>query len=134
MANLYYKTHRIVNKTNMDLDDKVYAKIIPTEPLSFDELINYMTDHRHGIDRCTVLGVMYAMVDCMKELLCEGRRFWLGDLGVLYTSLKCKAADDEESFNPGNIVGIRLKFKQNASPTAKLSPKILRKDTKLRRK
>ena len=51
--------------------------------------------HHCIYDRGKILGIMYLMVECMKERFYEGRRFWLGDLSVFYVSLYNKAAVDE---------------------------------------
>ena len=131
MANLIYKIKTIKNSKNADLDGKVYAKAVTTETLSFQEFIDHIISHGSVYDRGTVQGIMFQMVDCMKELMLDSKKIWLGDLGVFYLSLKNIAAEDEEAFNVNdNVVGVRVKFRTNQGRTAGLDSKSFRKKAK----
>ena len=132
MANLIYKIKTIKNSKNADLDGKVYAKAVTTETLSFQDFIDHIISHGSVYDRGTVQGIMFQMVDCMKELMLDSKKIWLGDLGVFYLSLKNIAAEDEEAFNVSdNVVGVRVKFRTNQGKTAGLDSKSFRKKAKL---
>ena len=132
MANLIYKIKTIKNSKNADLDGKVYAKAVATETLSFQEFIDHIISHGSVYDRGTVQGIMFQMVDCMKELMLDSKKIWLGDLGVFYLSLKNKSGADLESFNVNeNVVGVRVKFRTNQGRTAGLDSKSFRKKAKL---
>ena len=114
MAKLIYRTKVIKNSRNSDLDGKVYAKAVTTETLSFQDFINHVISHGSVYDRGTVHGVMIQMVDCMKELLLDSKKIWLGDLGVFYLSLKNKSATDMETFSiTENVVGVKVSFRAN---------------------
>ena len=131
MANLIYKIKTIKNSKNADLDGKVYAKAVATETLSFQDFIDHIISHGSVYDRGTVQGIMFQMVDCMKELMLDSKKIWLGDLGVFYLSLKNIAAEDEEAFNVNdNVVGVRVKFRTNQGRTAGLDSKSFRKKAK----
>ena len=131
MAKLIYRTKVIKNSKNSDLDGKVYAKAVTTETLSFQDFINHVISHGSMYDRGTVHGVLIQMVDCMKELMLDSKKIWLGDLGVFYLSLKNIAAEDEEAFNVNdNVVGVRVKFRTNQGRTAGLDSKSFRKKAK----
>jgi len=131
MAKLIYKIRTIKNSANENLDGKVYAKAVTTETLSFQEFINHILEHGSVYDRGTVQGIMYQMVDCMKELMLDSKKIWLGDLGVFYLSLRNKSAESAEAFNVGeNVVGVRVKFRPNLGKTAGLDSKTIRKEAK----
>ena len=131
MAKLIYRTKVIKNSKNSDLDGKVYAKAVTTETLSFQDFINHVISHGSMYDRGTVHGVLIQMVDCMKELMLDSKKIWLGDLGVFYLSLKNKSAADLDSFNINdNVVGVRVKFRANQGKTAGLDSKSIRKQAK----
>ena len=131
MARLIYRTKTIVNSKDADLNGKVYAKAVTTETLSFQDFIEHVISHGSVYDRGTVQGIMLQMVDCMKELMLDSKKIWLGDLGVFYLSLKNKSAADLDSFNiSDNVVGVRVKFRANQGKTAGLDSKSIRKQAK----
>ncbi len=131
MARLIYRTKTIVNSKDADLNGKVYAKAVTTETLSFQDFIEHVISHGSVYDRGTVQGIMLQMVDCMKELMLDSKKIWLGDLGVFYLSLKNKSAADLDSFNINdNVVGVRVKFRANQGKTAGLDSKSIRKQAK----
>ena len=131
MARLIYRTKTIVNSKDADLNGKVYAKAVTTETLSFQDFIEHVISHGSVYDRGTVPGIMLQMVDCMKELMLDSKKIWLGDLGVFYLSLKNKSAADLDSFNiSDNVVGVRVKFRANQGKTAGLDSKSIRKQAK----
>ena len=131
MAKLIYRTKVIKNSRNSDLVGKVYAKAVTTETLSFQDFINHVISHGSVYDRGTVHGVMIQMVDCMKELLLDSKKIWLGDLGVFYLSLKNKSATDMETFSiTENVVGVKVSFRANQGKTAGLESKTIRKEAK----
>ena len=129
MAKLIYKICKIKNSRNSDMDGKIYARSVATETLSFQDFINHVISHGSVYDRGTVQGIMYQMVDCMKELMLDSKKIWLGDLGVFYLSIVNRAADDEASFNiTENVEGVRVKFRANQGKTAGLDSKSIRKE------
>ena len=131
MANLIYKIKTIKNSKNADLDGKVYAKAVATETLSFQEFIDHIISHGSVYDRGTVQGIMFQMVDCMKELMLDSKKIWLGDLGVFYLSLKNKSAADLETFSvTENVIGVKVSFRANLGKTAGLDSKTIRKEAK----
>ena len=131
MAKLIYKIRKIKNSKNADMNGKVYAKAVATETLSFQDFIDHIISHGSVYDRGTVQGIMFQMVDCMKELMLDSKKVWLGDLGTFYLSLKNQSAEDERSFNIAeNVVGVRVKFRPNQGKTAGLDSKSIRKQAK----
>ncbi len=131
MAKLIYRTKVIKNSKNSDLDGKVYAKAVTTETLSFQDFINHVISHGSMYDRGTVHGVLIQMVDCMKELMLDSKKIWLGDLGVFYLSLRNKSAADLESFSiADNVIGVKVSFRANLGKTAGLDSKTIRKEAK----
>ena len=131
MAKLIYRTKVIKNSSNEFLDGKVYAKAVSTETLSFQDFINHVISHGSVYDRGTVYGIMMQMVDCMKELLLDSKKIWLGDLGVFYLSLKNNSATELEEFNVSeNVIGVKVRFRANMGKTAGLDSKTIRKEAK----
>lgn len=129
MAKLIYKKRVIKNAFNNQLNGKVFAKAVCTETLSFEKFIDHVISHGSVYDRGTVHGILYQMVDCMKELLLDSKRLWLGDLGVFYLGLQNKAADDISTFNlADNVVGVKVKFRANMGHTKGLDSKTIRKE------
>ena len=52
---------------------KYYAKAKHLGIVSFDELIEHMSNHNLGFSRGTVQGVMMGFIDCLLELLAQSK-------------------------------------------------------------
>lgn len=97
---------------------KWYAKAKHTETVSFDDLINHMTNHNIGFPRGIVSGVMMSFVDCLLEIVAQSKKVQLGDLGTFYLNINSKPADKYEDFNAAeNIEGCGLRFLASQTTT-----------------
>lgn len=50
------------------------------------------------------MGVITAMVDCLREQLLQGNKVQLGELGSFYVRLSSKGVDKAEDFNASNNI------------------------------
>lgn len=132
MANLIYRLQQINNATNENVNGKYYARAVATETLSFDDFIEHIVSHGSVYDRGTVSGIMYQMLDCLRELVMDSKKVKFGDFGTFYVSLKSKSAESEEAFTLDNIEGVFLRFATARTARAALDSKSLRKAAKFK--
>ena len=93
--------------------DKYYAKPVSQGTVNLDELAAHISDHGSVYTRDVVVGVMTKMVDCINELLAQGYKVKLGELGTFYNSIRNdgkKAVSDPSKFDVAQIAGVNLRF------------------------
>ena len=86
---------------------KYYAKPVSQGTVNLDELAAHISDHGSVYTRDVVVGVMTKMVDCINELLAQGYKVKLGELGTFYNSIRNALQILEESGS-----GIRGEFRK----------------------
>ena len=92
---------------------KYYAQPVSQGTVNLDELAAHISDHGSVYTRDVVVGVMTKMVDCINELLAQGYKVKLGELGTFYNSIRNdgkKAVDDPSKFDVAQIAGVNLRF------------------------
>ena len=67
---------------------KYYAKPVSQGTVNLDELASHISDHGSVYTRDVVVGVMTKMVDCINELLAQGYKVKLGELGTFATTAR----------------------------------------------
>ena len=103
-----------VNKSTVGDAGNYYALAQYTDKMNMNQFACHIADHGSVYSRADVLAVLTQMVDCMRELLLEGYRITLGDLGTFYTTLKSSTGDDPVTaateFTASNIVAVKAKW------------------------
>ena len=92
---------------------KYYAKPVSQGTVNLDELAAHISDHGSVYTRDVVVGVITKMVDCINELLAQGYKVKLGELGTFYNSIRNdgkKAVSDPSKFDVAQIAGVNLRF------------------------
>ena len=88
-----------------------------------------MSKHNSPYSGGVIKGVLTDMVDCIKELLLDGKCVKIDDLAIFGVGIRSKAAETLEEFSlEKNITGMRLK----ARATGNLSTTNLKLDSQLR--
>lgn len=93
--------------------EKYFAKPVSQGTVNLDELAAHISDHGSVYTRDVVIGVMTKMVDCINELLAQGYKVKLGELGTFYNSIRNdgkKAVSDPSKFDVAQIAGVNLRF------------------------
>ncbi|PKP12196.1 MAG: DNA-binding protein [Bacteroidetes bacterium HGW-Bacteroidetes-4] len=62
------------------------------------------------INGADIYGVLYALIEVMKDALADGQIFRLGDLGSLRVSLSSQGFDSPDKVTPASIKGARVIF------------------------
>lgn len=87
-----------------------YAIPVVEETMDLAALAKHMEQHNSGFSEAMCLGVMKAMVRCIKEMVLEGKNVKIDDLAIFSCGIKNKqGAETEVRFTNDNIEGVKLR-------------------------
>ena len=110
---------------------KWFAKNVVEETINLDALAEHMSNHNSPYSKGVIKGLLTDMIQCIKELLLEGKNVKIDDLAIFSLGIKNKLmADTEEEFTVSkNIEGVKLK----ARATGELMSKSLNLEATLKK-
>lgn len=108
---LYYQLYQDTRNGSSNYG-KWYARIKNMGTVTFEEMIEHMTEHNLGYPRGTIQGVMMGFIDCLTELLAQGKKVELGDLGTFSLNIRNKeGANSYSDFSAAeNIDSCAMQF------------------------
>ena len=86
-----------------------YAKPQVSEVMSFRKFVQHIAEHG-GNTRGKVKGVLSDMCTCLVEMLLEGKKVQLEELGDFWISLSSEGAETVEKFSANNIKAVNIVF------------------------
>lgn len=104
-----YSVFLLPNPQDSEAAPKAYAKAQVSEVMSFRSFVQHIADHG-GHKRGTVKGVLSDMCECLVEMLLEGKKVQLDELGDFWLSLTSMGADSCQKFTAANITGVNILF------------------------
>ena len=78
------------------------------EVMTIEKFARHIAAHGCVYSRADISAILYLAVDCMREMLLEGRKIRLGDLGDFSVSLSSKGAETAKKFNADNITAVNV--------------------------
>ena len=96
----YSLAARMSNPSDKHSEKKIYATAQARQVLQLGDFARHIASHGSPYTRDVIVGVIAGMSDCLRELLLEGYKVSLGDLGSFYLSLSSDGADSADDFNP----------------------------------
>ena len=90
---------------------KWYAYPVIEETIDLDSLAEHMANHNTPYSKGAITGVLTDMVNCIKELLLEGKNVKIADLAIFSLGIKNNGgATSEDTFTVSkNIKGVKLR-------------------------
>ena len=104
-----YSVLLLPNPQNKEAAPKAFAKAQVSEVMSFRGFVQHIADHG-GHKRGTVKGVLSDMCECLVEMLLEGKKVQLDELGDFWLSLPSTGAENCQKFTATNIKGVNILF------------------------
>lgn len=104
-----YSVFLLPNPQDSEAAPKAYAKAQVSEVMSFRSFVQHIADHG-GHKRGTVKGVLSDMCECLVEMLLEGKKVRLDELGDFWLSLASTGAESCLKFTASNITGVNILF------------------------
>ena len=104
-----YSIAMLGNPIDEDAPKKAYAKSQYTNILTLDKFAGHIASHGSKYNRADIYAVLMQTVDCMREMLLEGKRIEMGDLGVFSISIQSRGAENLETLNVNWTPGDRFR-------------------------
>lgn len=105
-----YSVYMLPNPVKPEAGKKAYAKAQMRELITFSKFVNHIADHNGVFTRGTVRGVIIDMCECLVEMLLDGKKVQLGELGDFWVSLSSEGAESLEKFSADNIKEVNIIF------------------------
>ena len=105
-----YKLYQNSNSSNVNSYGKWYARVYVDETYDLEQLSEHMANHNTPYSAGTINGVLKDMVNCIKELLLDGKGVKLDDFAIFSIGISSSGADSADDFNVArNITGVKLR-------------------------
>ena len=85
-----------------------YATVVTDREMNFEEFVDHISSHNSPYSRGTVHGVMMDMLDCLKELILDGKSVRLGDLGLFSIGMKSHGELTKDKVSAASVEDIHL--------------------------
>ena len=89
-------------------ETKAYGTSQCTEVIDINKFAKHISDHGSVYSRGDVVGLLTQAVDCLREMMLEGKKVRLGDLGDFYPELQTEGAVTTEDFTADNIKAVNV--------------------------
>lgn len=108
---------------------KYYARAVAEEMIDVDGLARHMAAHNTPFSKGVIKGILIDAVNCIKELILDGRSVKINDLAIFSGGIVTTGADSSDSFSAAkNILGYRLR----ARATGELRPTVFKNEASVR--
>ena len=81
-----------------------------TDIMTIEKFAKHITSHGSVYSRADISAILYMAVDCMREMLLEGKKIRLGELGDFSVLLSSKGAEDADKFTAQNITDVKVQW------------------------
>lgn len=88
----YRKYQKKENSLDPNSEPMFYARAVPDRTVEFEDLVTHMSEHNSPYSRGVIHGVLTDMLDCVKELVLDGKNVRLGDLGLFSVGIRSKGS------------------------------------------
>ena len=85
-----------------------YTTVVTDREMNFEEFVDHISSHNSPYSRGTVHGVMMDMLDCLKELILDGKSVRLGDLGLFSIGMKSHGELTRDKVSAASVEDIHL--------------------------
>ena len=85
-----------------------YATVVTDREMNFEEFVDHISSHNSPYSRGTVHGVLMDILDCLKELILDGKSVRLGDLGLFSIGMKSHGELTRDKVSAASVEDIHL--------------------------
>lgn len=106
-----------------------YARAVTEEMIDVDKLAEHMSRHNTPFSKGTIKGILVDAVNCIKELILDGKSVKINDLAIFSGGIITKPAKTIDEFSAAeNIKGYRLRSRA----TGELRPAVFKSEASVR--
>ena len=110
MKKIQYSVAMMANPMKPEEAKKAYANLQLTGIVDINELANHITEHNSVFSKGTVVGVLTELSVCMRELILQGYKILLGEIGTFAPAISSEGAETKEDFSATNIKTMGINF------------------------
>ena len=96
---------------------KYYAYPVVEQTMNLNDLARHMSEHDSDFSEALIVGVLKAMLRCIKEMILEGKNVKIDDLAIFSCGIRnAEGAASEDDFTVAkNIKGVKLRARATGS-------------------
>ncbi len=98
------------NPLDLSQPKKAYGRVQLAKVMDIDEFAEHIATHGCKYDRGDIYAVLVSAGRCLRELVLQGNKVSLGDLGSFYPTLSCDGAESMEAFSAANIKSVTMNW------------------------
>ena len=87
---------------------KYYATVVNDRTMEFEDFVTHISEHNSPYSRGTVHGVLMDTLDCLQELILDGKCVRLADLGLFSIGMTSRGEDSADKVSVQSIEGVHL--------------------------
>ncbi len=108
MATGILKYRKYQGKVPATGEMKWYVRAVQDRTVEFGDLVSHISEHGSPYSRGVIAGVLTDMLDCVQELILDGKSVRLGDLGLFSVGLTSGGAQTRADAGAGLVKGVKL--------------------------
>ena len=89
---------------------KAYGNLQLTGIVTINELADHMAEHNTVFSKGTIVGVLSDLGGCMRELILQGYKVKLGDIGSFEPTIRTHGEAKVEDFTAADITDMKVLF------------------------
>ena len=87
---------------------KYYATAVQDRTMEFEDFVTHISEHNSPYSRGTVHGVLMDTLDCLQELILDGKSVRLSDLGLFSIGMTSRGEESADKVSANSITGVHL--------------------------
>ena len=85
-----------------------YATAVSDREMGFEDFVTHISEHNSPYSRGTIHGVLMDTLDCLKELILDGKSVRLSDLGLFSVGMTSRGEVSKEKVTAASVQGVHL--------------------------
>ena len=87
---------------------KYYATAVQDRTMEFEDFVTHIAEHNSPYSRGTVHGVLMDTLDCLQELILDGKSVRFSDLGLFSLDMSSRGEETAAKVSAQSIEGVHL--------------------------
>ena len=87
---------------------KYYATAVQDRTMEFEDFVTHIAEHNSPYSRGTVHGVLMDTLDCLQELILDGKSVRFSDLGLFSLGMSSRGEETASKVTAQSIEGVHL--------------------------
>ena len=85
-----------------------YATAVSDREMNFEDFVTHISEHNSLYSRGTIHGVLMDTLDCLKELILDGKSVRFSDLGLFSIGMTSRGEETREKVTAASVQGVHL--------------------------